>query len=73
MNDRKEALTLEGNGVKLNVKDGWITCPDCRRRLSFLRLHHDTEARRLPIYCRSCRKEIIVNIAQGQSVERQSP
>ena len=61
------------NCDKLVVKDGWITCPICQRRLSFLRISDDTEAKDLPVYCRTCRKEIVLNIARGQSVERQSP
>lgn len=58
---------------KLVIKDGWITCPVCKRNHSLLRIRDDTEARHLPIYCRTCRTELILNIARGQSVECQSP
>lgn len=64
---------MEKNRGKLVVKDGWITCPVCQRNHSLLRIRDDTEARRLPVYCRTCRTEIILDIARGQSVKRQSP
>ena len=64
---------MELNRDKLVVKDGWITCPVCQRNHSLLRIRSDTEAQHLPIYCRTCRTEIILNIARGQSVKRQSP
>ncbi len=59
--------------VKLVVKDGWVTCPQCHRNHRLLRITQETEARDLHVYCRTCRKEVVLNIARGQSVERQSP
>ena len=58
---------------KLTVKDGWIACPNCRRNKRLLRIEADTEASGLPVYCRDCKAEIILDIARGQSVERRSP
>lgn len=58
---------------KLIVRDGWVTCPICHRNKRLLRVEEDTEATGLPVYCRDCKTEIIVNIARGQSVERRSP
>nr|DAI84542.1 MAG TPA: cysteine-rich protein [Caudoviricetes sp.] len=58
---------------KLSVRDGWIACPACRRNKRLLRIGPDTVADRLPVYCRCCKREIILHIARGQSVERQSP
>lgn len=58
----------------LPVENGWITCPRCRRNHRLLRITDDTEAHDLRVWCRSCRREIILDIARGQSVtERQSP
>ena len=58
---------------KLIVKDGWVTCPVCKRNRRLLRVEPETQARGLPVYCRTCRTEIILNIDRGQSVKRQSP
>lgn len=58
---------------KLIVKDGWVTCPNCKRNHRLIRVEPETEAKRLPVYCRTCRSEIVLNIDRGQSVKRQSP
>lgn len=61
------------NCGKLIVKDGWVTCPVCKRNHRLIRISPETEAHELPVYCRTCRSEIILNIDRGQSVKRQSP
>lgn len=58
---------------KLDVKDGWVTCPDCKRNHRLIRVGPETEAKGLPVYCRTCHREIVLNIDRGQSVKRQSP
>lgn len=55
------------------LKDGWITCPVCRRNRRLLRIEDSTEAQGLPVYCRDCKTEIILDISRGRSVERRSP
>lgn len=57
----------------LVVKDGWIICPQCNRNHRLLRITDRTEAHGLPVYCRTCKREIILDIERGQSVKRQSP
>ena len=57
----------------ISVKNGWIACPVCCRNKRLLRIDPDTEAKGLPVYCRDCKSEIILDIARGQSVERRSP
>lgn len=59
--------------AKLTTKDGWITCPVCHRNHKLLRIDDDTEAIALPVYCRDCKTEIVLDIARGRSVERRSP
>lgn len=58
---------------RIIVNDGWITCPECGRNHRLLRITGSTEACCLPVYCRTCRREIILDIERGQSVKRQSP
>lgn len=57
---------------KLKVQDGWLECPICRRNKRLLRIERDTVAHELPVYCRDCKRELILNIEKGQSVERRS-
>lgn len=57
---------------KLVIKNGWITCPNCRRNHRLLRITDETQAKELPVYCRTCHMEVILDIEQGQSVKRQS-
>ena len=54
-------------------KDGWIICPVCNQNRKTIRITADTEAYHLPVYCRKCGTELIVNISRGLSVERLSP
>ena len=51
--------------------EGWVHCPVCRRNKRLLRVEADTYARRLPVFCRDCKSEIILDI-EGRSVERRS-
>ena len=57
---------------KLVVRNGWLICPVCKRNKHLLRIQPETEAKDLPVYCRDCKTEMIVNIDRGQSVERRS-
>ena len=69
----KKALQKSSERGKLTVKDGWVTCPICKRNHRLLRVAPETEATGLPVFCRTCRSEVILNIERGQSVKRQSP
>ena len=55
----------------LKVSDGWVACPICKRNKRLLRVTDSTKAQHLPVYCRGCKSEIILDI-EGQSVERRS-
>lgn len=55
------------------IECGWLICPNCKRNHRLLRVEPETQARGLPVYCRDCKTEIILNIDRGQSVERRSP
>lgn len=66
-------LQEEAKRGKLIVKNGWLTCPVCKRNKRLLKIPPDTEARRLRVYCTDCKTELILDIERGQSVERRSP
>jgi len=55
----------EKTGKLVPTKDGWIACPHCGKG-RLLRVGHDTAARNLPVYCRKCGREIIVNIDEPE-------
>ena len=57
--------------AKLSIKDGWLKCPSCRKRL--LRVETDTAAKNLIVYCRNCKHSVTVDIHRGQCFESQSP
>lgn len=50
----------------LPYERGMVYCPSCRRRGNpkhrLLRVRYDTIAHRLPVYCRACKREYIINI-----------
>ena len=71
----KEGKALQGDEKrgKLTVKNGWVTCPVCKRNRRLIRIESETVAKALPVFCRDCKSEIILDIDRGQSVERRSP
>lgn len=46
---------------KLTVRDGWVICPVCRKG-KLLKIRPDTIARNLPMKCKRCGQETVVNI-----------
>lgn len=59
-NLRKGLRRLRNTG-KLIVKDGWVICPICGKG-KILKINPDTTVHGLPIKCKLCRQESIVNI-----------
>lgn len=64
--------TESKHGKLLTVKDGYLICPVCRRNRHLQRIDAVTTAEMLPAYCRSCKNEIYIDIAQGQCYESRS-
>lgn len=46
---------------KMVTKDGWAICPVCGKG-KLLKLRPDTAVRNLPVKCKRCGQESIVNI-----------
>ncbi len=57
------------HGKMLIVRNGWLVCPTCRRNRQLMKVRPDTVANRLVVYCRDCKTEHIVDIAEGQCFE----
>lgn len=45
----------------IQIKDGWLMCPNCNQ-FKLLRLLPSTTAQDLLVYCRRCHTESLVNI-----------
>ena len=57
--------------AKLIVRDGWLICPGCHKRV--LRVEPNTAAQNLIVYCRNCKRTVTVDIDRGQCFESRSP
>ena len=66
-------MQTESKCGTIEVKNGWLTCPVCHRNKKLLRIDCNTEAKGLPVFCRDCRHESILDISRGQRVEHRSP
>ena len=58
--------SAQERGKMLTVKDGWVTCPVCRKNRRLIQIKPDTEARNLSLWCRNCKAVFLVNIEHGQ-------
>lgn len=47
----------------------YLTCPVCRHR-KLLKLTESTSAAGLVLYCRTCKRESVVNIRVGAAADR---
>ena len=56
----------------LTVQNGFLICPFCGNRKT-QRVDLRTEARALPVYCRKCSHEILIDIHRGQCSRSPSP
>lgn len=56
--------------ANIAIVDGWARCPDCGVKL--LHVLPQTTVRNLPVYCRRCKTEKIMNIV-GTEAESPAP
>lgn len=57
---------MENMKVKC-IEDGskaWVMCPICRKG-KVLKVNGDVSAQRLPVYCRFCKRESVIDIAKN--------
>jgi len=60
----KKQLTAEKGCNKINTNKRWIMCPICGRG-KVLCILPTTRVSNLPVYCKLCRNESIVNIPRA--------
>lgn len=58
--EKKPLHSVQACGI-LRIQNGWAVCPVCGWA-RMMRVEPDTRAKRLPVYCKRCRHETIVNI-----------
>ena len=58
------------SGILMPVEDGRVMCPICHKVIT--RITQETEANSLPLFCRFCKREYIVDIRRERP-ERQTP
>lgn len=61
-------------GKIMPVSNGYVFCPECRRRqirAKLIQILPETTAHELHLFCRHCKTEYIVNIEKGQCFESQ--
>ncbi|MCI9083969.1 MAG: conjugal transfer protein [Lachnospiraceae bacterium] len=42
-------------------KNYWIFCPACHSKTR-MKIRHDTELKRFPLYCPKCKQEHLINV-----------
>lgn len=56
----------------LTVQDGFLICPFCGNP-KVQRVDLKTDALSLPVFCRKCKHEIVIDIRRGQCSRSPSP
>ena len=68
----EKSLQSTGDRATISVDSaGWLTCPKCRINRRLMRIRPDTEAKRLVVYCRTCKNEIVIDVEKGESFQSQ--
>lgn len=64
-------MIYKGKPDRITVKDGWALCPVCGKG-KLLKLLPGTSARNLPVKCKRCGQETIVNIAAPEPESKET-
>ncbi len=62
----KNVLTESVKNAKISADNKWLLCPICGQKV--MKLLPSTTATNLPIYCKRCKQETVMNITQSQSL-----
>ena len=60
-----KSLQIKEKRDKISVVDGRIVCPICHTKTG-QEIRKSTTAKNLPVYCRQCKNQTLVNIENGQ-------
>ena len=58
---RWKLLQTEASCGKIRTKDGFILCPICGRQ-KVLKILPETRGTHIPVFCKNCRKQSIIDI-----------
>lgn len=68
-----KVLQTQGKSdILYSVRNGFVVCPICRRNKHLQKITPEMEARRLILYCKDCKNEILVDIDHGQCFKSRS-
>lgn len=56
---------------KIRTRDGYLLCPICQRQ-KVLRILPETSGSQIPVWCKNCRKESIVDIPKSLSLSQRA-
>lgn len=60
-------MTMPTKPSKISLRDGYVVCPVCDSKVQ--RILPNTSAVNLPIYCRRCKLQHVVNIEADRALE----
>lgn len=65
---RKErGLTIPQNSAILEIENGFLICPRCRRNKKLLRVTKQTSGKQIIVYCAVCKSEFAIDIDHGKA------
>lgn len=69
---KEHGLTIPQNSGILEIENGFLICPRCRRNRKVLRITPQTSGKRIIVYCAVCKSEFAIDIDHGKAKFSQS-
>ncbi len=60
--NKNKVLIIPAKSGTIEASDRWVACPVCGKQ-KFFHVHPSTRGRNIPVYCRKCKKEYLIDIA----------